>query len=358
MPYQTNADLPGNVRSKLTEADQSTFRSAFNSAMDSKGDEAAAFRIAWSAVKKDEHTFKPTAEMAAAARSALRVRDSKPESQRGMTRVGLTRANQLINRESLSLDTVRRMHSYFSRHAKDKQGSTWGDKGKGWQAWQGWGGDAGKAWAARIVEREDKADKAASDAPGLRLVEDDSHMRCSSCVHYGSGGWCDAFDFQADPDQVCNAYEGGLPVSQSVRPDTEPTFKSAFSITKSDADQRLVFGWLYVAKDLRGRVVVDHSGETIRPDELEKAAYNFVLKSRVAGNNHKKIGVGRLVECVAFTPEKRQAMGIPDGVVPDGVWVGFKIDDDETWSAVKSGELSMLSLGGKAKRRKLEKLDD
>lgn len=40
-------------------------------------------------------TYTPTAQMAANARRALALRDEKPDSQKGMTSVGLTRANQL-----------------------------------------------------------------------------------------------------------------------------------------------------------------------------------------------------------------------------------------------------------------------
>jgi hypothetical protein len=49
------------------------------------------------------------------------------------------------------------MNSYFARHAVDKNGSTWNDRGKGWQAWHGWGGDAGMRWAARILRTAEKA---------------------------------------------------------------------------------------------------------------------------------------------------------------------------------------------------------
>lgn len=100
-------------------------------------------------------TYTPTAQMASNARKALELRDEKPESQKGMTSVGLTRANQLIDREPLSLETVKRMHSFFSRHEVDKEGSTWDEGGKGKQAWLGWGGDAGKAWAERILRSID-----------------------------------------------------------------------------------------------------------------------------------------------------------------------------------------------------------
>lgn len=102
-------------------------------------------------------TYKPTEAMASAAKKALKIRDEQPDSNKGMTQVGLTRARQLISRELLSLDTVKRMHSFFSRHEVDKKGEGWGKDSKGYQAWLGWGGDAGQSWAKAIVEREAKA---------------------------------------------------------------------------------------------------------------------------------------------------------------------------------------------------------
>jgi hypothetical protein len=97
-------------------------------------------------------TYRPPADVARNAQMALDVRESKPASARGMTLVGLARARQLANREPVSLDTVQRMASYFARHEVDKQGSTWNDQGRGWQAWHGWGGDAGKDWVQSILK--------------------------------------------------------------------------------------------------------------------------------------------------------------------------------------------------------------
>lgn len=98
----------------------------------------------------------PTAEIANNAEQALKVRESKPDSEKGMTSVGLARARDLMNRRPLSEETVRRMKAYFDRHIVDKQGSTWKLKGAGWQAWHGWGGDAGRTWANNIVEKLNK----------------------------------------------------------------------------------------------------------------------------------------------------------------------------------------------------------
>ena len=104
----------------------------------------------------ETNTYIPTVAISNNAKRALEVRDKKPSSQKGMTSVGLARARDLINRRPLSEETVRRMKAFFDRHEVDKQGETWDDQGKGWQAWNGWGGDEGYTWATSIVERLNK----------------------------------------------------------------------------------------------------------------------------------------------------------------------------------------------------------
>jgi hypothetical protein len=58
-----------------------------------------------------------------------------------MTRVGLARARQQINRQQLSPATIDRMVSHFAPQEVDKRGASWDQYGKGRQAWDGWGGD-------------------------------------------------------------------------------------------------------------------------------------------------------------------------------------------------------------------------
>lgn len=99
---------------------------------------------------------RPPQGVADNARRALEVRARKPESERGMTAVGIARARDLANRVALSEDTIRRMVAYFERHESDKEGSTWDEQGKGWQAWNGWGGDDGFAWAKRKRDEFDR----------------------------------------------------------------------------------------------------------------------------------------------------------------------------------------------------------
>lgn len=100
-----------------------------------------------------EPTYTPPPAVAAAARSALEIRAALPPSRRGMTPVGLARARDLMNRRPVSLDTIRRMDNYFTRHEVDKQGEGWGVDSKGYQAWLGWGGDPARTWVRRILDR-------------------------------------------------------------------------------------------------------------------------------------------------------------------------------------------------------------
>lgn len=103
--------------------------------------------------------FVPPKSVQQNAARALEVRAEKPMSQRGMTSVGIARARDLSNGRAVSPDTIKRMVAYFSRHEVDKQGSSWSEKGKGWQAWYGWGGDEGFSWAKRILAQMQKQDE-------------------------------------------------------------------------------------------------------------------------------------------------------------------------------------------------------
>ena len=114
-------------------------------------------------------------------------------------------------------------------------------------------------------------------------------------------------------------------------------------------DQNLVFGWASIAADRDGELLVDKDGDFITPDDLEGAVYEYVLEFRTANEMHQSVTKGHLVESLAMTPEKEQAMGLPPGSIPYGWWVGFKVDPD-TFAKVKSGELRMFSIEGHADR--------
>jgi hypothetical protein len=113
----------------------------------------------------------PTDAMAAEARRGLEWRR---EFNRGGTAVGVARARDIMNKDTLSISTVRRMHSFFSRHEVDKQGKgfTPGDgyPSAGRIAWALWGGDPGQTWARAITNRIKAMEKAVgTDVEGMAV---------------------------------------------------------------------------------------------------------------------------------------------------------------------------------------------
>ena len=98
-------------------------------------------------------TFIPPKAVADQARMGLALREELPPSQRCCTPVGLRRAVQLSSRQPVSVRTLKRMRSYFQRHAVDALGKGWRDSSKGWQAWLAWGGDAGRDWCNQVLDR-------------------------------------------------------------------------------------------------------------------------------------------------------------------------------------------------------------
>jgi hypothetical protein len=107
---------------------------------------------------KGEKGFKPPAGVQSAAKHALELIEAGKAGD-GFTSVGRGRAHQLAAGETLSLSTVKRMHSYFSRHRVDKKGKDWDNNSPGKVAWLAWGGDAGASWAAGICAKHDGKDK-------------------------------------------------------------------------------------------------------------------------------------------------------------------------------------------------------
>lgn len=122
-------------------------------------------------------------------------------------------------------------------------------------------------------------------------------------------------------------------------------FKS--EMFKFNEEQRLVYGWAYVST-VNGVLSLDHSGEYIRPDELVKAATNFMLDVRVAKAMHSGSQIGEIVHSLPVTKEIATSLGITTD--REGWIICVKVHDDSVWEDVKSGKLSAFSIGGRALR--------
>ena len=131
---------------------------------------------------------KPTQEMANEAEQALEWRE---EFGRGGTEVGVARARDLKNRVNLSIRTIKRMFSYFSRHEVDKEGKGFykGDDGfpsAGRIAWGLWGGDSGFNWVKRkIKEIEEEENRDIMKKHDLRHIQKIEETDDSIIIYYG-----------------------------------------------------------------------------------------------------------------------------------------------------------------------------
>ena len=69
------------------------------------------------------------------------------------TAVGKQRANQLAKGEPISVDTIKRMYSFLSRHEVDLESSKGFGDGCGYLMFAAWGGKAGLAWSRSKLKK-------------------------------------------------------------------------------------------------------------------------------------------------------------------------------------------------------------
>jgi hypothetical protein len=171
---------------------------------------------------------------------------SEGKAGQGFTSVGRARARQLASGQSTSVDTLKRMRSFFARHIVDKkaEGFSRGEKGypsPGKVAWDAWGGDAGRAWAESILDKVEKSDypemydpdeglnnrqqflyttlenivsefgafNAGEGADGAHYMDEknnpfaDDGLNCANCVFFQGGGGCEILNVEVAPMGVC-----------------------------------------------------------------------------------------------------------------------------------------------------------
>ena len=149
---------------------------------DARGELARKFRKLGQILEKAKSYQPPLGVQDAAARGLM----LRGKHKRGGTEVGVARARDLKNGRRVSIDTIKRMVNFFTRHAKDLQApanKNPKDKdypGAGLVAHLLWGGNPGRRWAEKILaqyEREQakksvtvyKADKAKRIVYGVVL---------------------------------------------------------------------------------------------------------------------------------------------------------------------------------------------
>ena len=139
-----------------------------------KGMDAEIANLLDDEVKKKAVSDIDTVPTDAMATEAQRGLNWRREFKRGGTSIGVARANQLVNKENLSPDTVKRMYSYFSRHEVDKQGQGFKKGSEGYPsagriAWALWGGDAGFGWSRKVRNQIENELDGKAEAGSLKV---------------------------------------------------------------------------------------------------------------------------------------------------------------------------------------------
>lgn len=117
------------------------------------------------------------------------------------------------------------------------------------------------------------------------------------------------------------------------------------NILKFQEDEQIVWGWASVVTE-NGEEIFDTQGDAISPQEMEKAATEFMLDARMAKAMHDGEQIGEVVHSLPLTKELGQALGVQSD--REGWIIAMKIHDPDVWQKVKSGEYRAFSIGGAA----------
>lgn len=292
------------------------------------------------------------------ARKVLRWREEHGDEVNGMTETGWRRARQLAENESVGAETVKAM-AQFNRHRKngtldsEHEGEPWKDAG--YVAWLGWGGTTGVDWAIETSERMEK--RALSEDVFTEPMEAAQRARelglDGAHVHEGADGQAVYMPGQSHEEYMrhMGAKEGAT-MRDAIHHILSYFNKSTTSVVagdvvKVDTEQRIVWGWAYVST-IKGKLLTDTQGDRIAPDELVKAANEYMRDVRVAKAMHEGEQVGEVIHSLPLTKETANALGIQSD--REGWIIGMRVNDDDVWKKVKDGTLRAFSIGGKGER--------
>ena len=242
------------------------------------------------AFNEDKEDFESYADYPDGVKSnARRVLDYAEKNGWGScgTPVGKQRANQLASGEAISLETIKRMYSYLSRHEADLNSSkSYGD-GCGKLMYDAWGGKAALGWSRNKLRQLGE------------LQENSIHNR---------------FAIQDEEQKIVTGplMIADLPI---YRRDEDAEYYVVFS-----AEEIMKIVQRFFKKGYQGKVNLEHS----KPVEGVYMYESYIID--------REKGV---------MPPK----GFED--VADGSWFGtFKVDNEKIWEMVKEGTFKGFSVEG------------
>ncbi len=151
---------------------------------------------------------------------------------------------------------------------------------------------------------------------------------------------------QESASKICGAIKAGTVVHKNefiVTPNEDGSVNWALNVefTKVDAEERIVKGVVYEPD------VVDSQGDSASADEIRKACHGFMADSKTLGVMHKETAGPRASIVENYITDNDQRIG--NQSVKKGTWMmAAKVHDDKLWNAIKKGDITGFSMGGRA----------
>jgi hypothetical protein len=213
------------------------------------------------------------------------------------TPVGKQRANQLANGEPISVDTIKRMYSYLSRHEVDLESSASYGDGCGRLMYDAWGGKAALRWSRNKLRELGE------------LEEQSSDMK---------------FSIQDEEQKIV----------------TGPLMISDLPIYRRDEDEEY-----YVS---------------FSAAEIKKIVQRFFKKGYQSKVNvEHSTPVDGVYMFESFIIDREKGIMPPKGFedISNGSWFGsFKVDNEKIWNEVKAGTFKGFSVEGLFRYEKTNKV--
>ncbi len=223
------------------------------------------------------------------AQKVLDYIDKSGNPNNCMTQVGKVRAQQLAQRKPISIETVKRMKAYITRHQKDLEASKSYDDGCGLLAMDAWGGVEALPWVERTINKYE--------------------------------------EMNAETEMVFSVFnsEQRLVVGPAMIPD-----KMIIRRNEITGEIYYVFFTAETIKKLQQKFMVEKLLDQTNIEHGRKFLKNVdVVESWIVEDPEK---------------DKQQVFGMD---YPKGTWmITMKVSDDETWSKVKDGKLKGFSVQG------------
>ena len=123
-----------------------------------------------------------------------------------------------------------------------------------------------------------------------------------------------------------------------------PKVKKSVDIAKFDDEQRLIYGIVLVPD------VEDLQGDICSKEDIQEAAHEYLVKSRLIKAQHRAPTDAEVVECYIAPID----IPIGKGIAPAGSWVMVtKVNSEAMWTAIKKGEITGYSIGGRGTREEI-----